>query len=181
MIRTGSVESRARRLTPLLEAGTLYLRSDARELIDELAAYTPPRSSRMDNLTAPRIALDLAERVELVEEFGLVDDGILRDWTVTTNRELGEGMVLRWDRTTVTVGERGDLELARFIVRQRTEARQDLARVVALARRDLGWGRGEPLVRCVVCRTSATASQQHAPGSRECADTREERRIAHSD
>lgn len=138
-------------------------------------------AAQLDNLTARRIALDLAERIELVEEFGLVDPGVLSDWTVTIDPDLGDGMVLRWDRATVVLGERGDLELARYVVRQRTEARHDLAAVVASARAALGWGRGAPLVRCVVCRTSAVASQQHAPGSAECRDTQDERRIAHAE
>lgn len=129
----------------------------------------------VENVTRPRIALDLSERVELVAEFGLVADNVLEDWTVAVDPDLGEGMVIRWDRAYVAVGSRSALELARFIAQQRTEARQALDAVVATARRALGWGRGEPYVRCVVCRVSDAASRQHAPGSRECRDTLDEK------
>lgn len=131
------------------------------------------------DLTAPLVALTLADKVALVERFGLAADNALEDWSVIIDPDL-DGWVLRWGYLRLTVGERSDLDLARFVVRERTAARQAVDRVAMLARRALGWGRGEPLVRCVVCRTSDVASQQHAPGSSACLDTQAERRWDHA-
>jgi hypothetical protein len=137
------------------------------------------RTGTLENLTAPRYAVDLGEAVELVEEFALYDAGILADWTVAIDPELGDWpgarMVVRWDRTTVVVRERGDLDLARRIALERATGLSYVRTAVAYARAALGWGRGEPHVRCVVCRTSAPASAQHKPGGLECGQTRRDR------
>ena len=130
----------------------------------------------MTDLTAPLYADTLAGMVALVERFA-----DFHEWPIRTDATLDVRMMARWDRLTVTVRERSDLELARFIAQERTRARHAIDRTVVLARRELGWGRGEPYVRCVVCRTTAPASLQHAPGGRECGDTREDRRLAHTD
>lgn len=144
------------------------------------AGSTDTYGTRLDDATAPVVALTLADKVDAVERFGLDVDNVLEDWTVVVDPDL-DGWVIRWAYARITIGERTDLELARFIARTRIEARQDLDVTVVTARRALGWGRGEPYVRCVVCRTSDAASRQHRPGSRECRDTLEDRRHAHSE
>lgn len=132
------------------------------------------------DLTRPVVAITLAEKVAAVTRFGL-DTDTLGDWTVIVDPDL-DGMVIRWNYLRITVGERSDLELARFIARERAEGNRHVRRVTSLARQALGWGRGggEPYVRCVVCRTSAAASEQHRPGSKACRDTLAERRVDHS-
>jgi len=131
------------------------------------------------DVTGPLVLVTLAEKVAAVARFGLEADNALDDWQVIVDPDL-DGMVIRWAYLRLTVGERSDLELARFIVRERTRARQALDHITQTARLALGWGRGEPRVRCVVCRTSDVASRQHRPSSRECRDTLEDRRHAHS-
>lgn len=135
--------------------------------------------TRLDDVTAPVVALTLADKVAAVTRFGLDVDNVLEDWTVVVDPDL-DGWVIRWAYARLTIGERSDLELARFITRTRVEARQDVDVTVVVARRALGWGRGEPYVRCVVCRTSDTVSRQHRPGSSECLDTQAERRWDHA-
>lgn len=136
----------------------------------------------MTDLTAPLYADDLAGMVALVERFSLAEPRNLAEWTPRVDPTLDVRMMVRWDRVEVTVREDSDLTLARFIAAERTRARQALSRIVIVARTELGWwGMGEPWVRCVVCRTSARASEQHTPGGRECRDTQEDRRLAHSE
>jgi hypothetical protein len=141
---------------------------------------TDSYGTRYDDVTAPLVCLTLAEKVAAVQRFGLDAENTLRDWTVIIDPDL-DGWVIRWPYLRITVGENSDLNLARYIVIERTRARQAVDSVVMVARRALGWGRGEPRVRCVLCRTSAAASQQHRPGSPKCRDTLEDRRHAHAD
>jgi hypothetical protein len=135
--------------------------------------------TRLDDATAPIVAITLDEKVAAVARFGLEADNALEDWTVAVDPDL-DGWVIRWAYARITIGERSDLELARFAVRERTAARQFVDAAAMTARRALGWGRGEPYVRCVVCRTSDAASRQHRPGSSECRDTQAERRWDHA-
>jgi hypothetical protein len=129
----------------------------------------------MTDLTAPVYADTLGGMVALVEQF----DGF-HEWSLLADPD-GPRMVARWNILTIAVRERSDLELARFIAAERTRARQALDRITMAARAELGWGRGEPWVRCVVCRVNDRASRQHTPGGPDCHTTREDRRLAHSE
>lgn len=133
----------------------------------------------VDDLTAAIVAVTLADKVDLAALFCLESDEALRDWTVIVDPEL-DGWVIRWPYLRLTVGARGDLDLARAIVRERFTGLHAVDEAAVLARRVLGWGRGEPHVVCVVCRTSARASAQHRPGGLECRDTLADRRTAHA-
>lgn len=129
--------------------------------------------------TTTLVVTTLADKAAAVDRFGLTDPRVLDDWTVVVDPEL-DGMVLRWDYCRLTVGSLGDLALAVAVADHRTGARQDVDAIVMDARRALGWGRGVPYVRCVVCRTSHPASDLHRPGSPACRDTRTERLVDHA-
>lgn len=133
----------------------------------------------MIDVTAPIVCLTLAEKADAAERFALDAPGTLDDWQVIVDPEL-DGWVIRWHYLRVTVGSRGDLALGCAVARERGNGRRHVIAAVTRARRALGWGRGAPVVRCLVCRTSAVASEQHAPGSAACRDTQEERRIDHA-
>ena len=139
----------------------------------------------VEDLTAPRYADTLADKVELVDRFTIGED-----WTVTRVEELGAAWVLRWDRLTLALRDRGDLELARYVVAQRTEARQHLRRTVVALVAELGLehpGRyrhpativvNAGLTKCPGCGANVRAGG-HRPGSQECHDSRYERDLSH--
>jgi hypothetical protein len=137
-----------------------------------------PTGSVLDDTTAPSTATTLGGMVALVERFALYDPAILADWYVAVDPTASARMTVGWATLGVVVRERGDLDLARRIAVERATGLSYVRTAVALARAALGWGRGEPAVRCVVCRTSAPASQQHKPGGLECQQTRRDRLAA---
>ena len=130
-------------------------------------------------LTAPVIVRDLPAKVALVEQYQPDDD-----WTISARPALGPAWVLQWDRAALTVGDRDDLELARFIAAEKVRARHHLRRLVTTAAADLGLNAtlrqpARPVVnagltRCPVCSCHVTAST-HRPGSPDCHDARTER------
>ena len=131
------------------------------------------------DVTGPIVCVTLAEKVAAVDRFGLTAN-VLDDWTVTVDPDL-DGWVIRWNYLRLTIGDSlTDLTLAQAIDAERTRGRQHVDETAVVARRALGWGRGTPSVRCVVCRTLDVVTRQHAPGSRECRDTQAERRWDHA-
>lgn len=145
-----------------------------------------PELVRYDDLTAPSYALALADKVELVDRYTVGDD-----WTVTLVEELGAAWVLRWDRLTLALRDRSDLELARFVVAERLAARKHLRRTVLDTVRALGLPAGPfyhppapkinaGLTKCPGCGANVRAGQ-HAPGSEDCHETRRERLYSMAD
>lgn len=136
------------------------------------------------DLTAPIIVRDFPAMVALVDQYAPA-----AEWHISERPDLGRAWVLQWDRLTLTVGDLGDLELARYIVAERTRARQALRRIVVDAVTSLGLehpGRfrhpADPVVnagltRCPVCSCHVRASG-HRPGSEDCLEGRAERLLS---
>lgn len=135
------------------------------------------------DLTAPVIVRDLPAKVALVEQYQPGEE-----WTISERPLMGPAWVLQWDRLALTVGDRSDLELARFVVAERTRARQELRRTVVATAIDLGLNPGPfrhparivvnaGLTKCPGCACNVVA-RSHRPGSEECHADREERLIS---
>jgi hypothetical protein len=146
------------------------------------AARTVP----MTDLTAPVRAHTLAAKVALVEQYA--PDA---EWTISERPAMGRAWVLMWDRLALTVGDLGDLDLARYVVAERTRARQQLRRIVVAAAVDLGLNPGPfrhparvvvnaGLTKCPGCACNVVA-RSHRPGSEECRAARVERLISIAD
>lgn len=117
-----------------------------------------------DALTAPTYVTALADKVDAVARY-TIGPG----WTILRLETLGPAWVIRWDRLTIALRDPSDLELARFVVAERTAARQHLKRVVAAARRP-----GPLYVKCPACRTT-DLSGRHTPGGARCQDAARDR------
>lgn len=136
------------------------------------------------DLTAPVIVRDLAAKVALLEQYQPDDT-----WAITTRPLMGGAWVLQWHRLALTVGERSDLELARYIVATRLELRQQLRRDVMRVVDELGLEHprrfrqpartvvNAGLTKCPGCACNVVA-RSHRPGSEECRADREERLIS---
>lgn len=125
-------------------------------------------------------ATTLAAKVALVDQYA-IDPA----WTIRPVEELGPVWVIRWDRLTIALRDRSDLELARFIVEQRRAAAKALRVTVLDTVRAIGLPDGRyyrpanrpinaGLTRCPGCRTNVRAGG-HRPGSEDCQETRRER------
>lgn len=83
-----------------------------------------------DNVTGARTATGLSEHAEVVQRFGIVNDGP-HEWTITVIDDLDPfTWVYRWDRLTLYVCDRGSVDLAVAVVRARADVRRHLRELV---------------------------------------------------
>jgi hypothetical protein len=91
------------------------------------------RRTMPDTLTVASTITTLADKVAAVERYQ--PDTY---WTIRTDPDAGPAWVIEWHLLTITLRDRSDLELARFIAAERRRARTALRRIVIDAASDAG-------------------------------------------